>query len=558
MTTSMNALTRSARRNPRHLVHSGVALACTAFLLAGAATPTTADTVATLPIRGASSQGNGVDLSDSIKAYARLMNLPAVFIDPSVPRRSVRYSAMGLDPRSIFDELLRTNGLASAQINGVLHVAKAQVIALRYGGSMQRIFVRRGTPTSLITLLRAFTDDRVAFFPDDEDHLVYAIGPKSDIQTAQQFVDQNGPTGRTEIIPIAHGIAAGVLIKELALQDSSGQVTALDGSNSIAITGDDAFITSTKQAITQLDKDPSVVFYTVSIIEIVPSDESLARGITLGPLVIGNAGIGAAASANSSLGNNGNTSFLGTGSVSLGQYSASLDALFSRGEAKILKRINVSAQNQKEAVADFSSLEPITLHDQLTGVSQVTTVTAGVTLDITPTIGTQSLSSAVKATYSEITGTAANGYPQLSRRSETDVVASRDGESILIAGLYEDDSLKTTGENPPFSYIPIVGGLFHHRNESHYHGEILIIATPNIQTDTVRGPQIEFPAIPKKYLTAPIRPIPVNGATEEPFEYAPATPKPPQIVQPMIHGKAKRPAPSPLPTTAAVTETHNP
>lgn len=541
-------------RNPRDIVRSGLAVACAAAFLAGSAAPTTADTVATLPVRGASSQGNGVDLSDSIKAYARLMNLPAVFIDPSVPRRSVRYSASGLDPKAIFDELLRTNGLASAEINGVLHVAKSQVIAVRYGGAMQRIFVRRGTPASLITLLRAFTDDRVAFFPDDDDHLIYAIGPKAAIQTAQAFIDQNGPAGRTEVVPIAHGIAADAVIKELQLQDSSGSVKALEGSNSIAVTGDDAFISATKQAISQLDVDPSVVFYTVSIIEIVPSNETLARGVTLGPLVIGNAGVGAAGSANSSLGNNGNTSFLGTGSVSLGQYSASLDALFSRGEAKVLKRINVSAQNQKQAIADFSSLEPITLHDQLTGVSQVTTVTAGVTLDITPVIGTTSLSSAVKATYSEITGTAANGYPELSRRSETDVISSRNGESIIIAGLYEDDSLKTTGENPPFSYIPIVGGLFHHRNEQHYHGEILIIATPNIQTDTVRGPQIEFPAIPSKYLTAPIRAIPTNGATEEPFPYAPATPKPPRPVQPLLHGRTPTATPSPVPT--ATPETH--
>jgi type II secretory pathway component GspD/PulD (secretin) len=506
-----------------------------------------AGTGPSLPIRGAtSSQGNGVELSDAIRAYARMMRLPAVFIDPGVPKRTVRYSATNLDPKSIFEELLRTNSLSSYESDGVLHVAPAQTIALRYYGNMERIMVRHGTPTAIMPVLRALTDDRVAFFPDDTDHLLYAFGPPEEINEARVIATQNLTSEQSDIYPLQHSLAAKDIIAQLDLTDTSGSVKALPDTNSIEITGDADYIAATKREIALHDVDASQVFYTISIVEIIPKTESVSRGITLGPLVIGQAGAGASGSTNSTLGTNA-TPLLSGGAISIGQYSASLDALMSDGEARILKRINVAATNGNTASAEFGNEEPIVVNNQV-GFSELRTVTAGVTLSIKPLIGRSSVSSDVKTTYTEITGQAANGYPEVAKRSDEETINTRDGESILIAGLYEDDSLKTVSENPPFSYIPIVGGLFHHRNESHTHGEILIIATPNIQTDTLRGPQFEFPAIDTKYRSG-IRPTPKDGATAEPFEFATPTPRPIRAKPTPAPIPPPRPAPTPTPDT---------
>lgn len=461
-------------------------------------------TAQSLPARGPSgSQGNGVLLADVIRAYARTMNIPAVFVDPSVPRRRVTYLANGLSPQSIFEELLRQNDLSSIEINGVLHVATSEVIAMRYSSNMERLVVRRGSASAVIPVLRGITNAKAAFIADDAGHQLYAFGPAVVVEKARTFLNTL-QASRTEVVPIEQGIAAQSIIDALAAAapDTSGTMRAIAERNAIAISGDDRYIERIKTGIASYDLRPSQVFYTVSIIEITPKNESVNRGINLGPISAGRA---------SQSGQN-----IISGVVPIGQISASLDALMQEGKARILKRITLTATTGTKAQTAFDNQVPILVTDPLSGIPSVRTVNAGVGLELTPIVGMTGITTSVKTVYTEITGIAANGYPNLSERTSTNTVTTRRDETIILAGLYEDESLNNWSQNPPFSYVPIVGGIFRHRQGSERHNEVVIVATPTLDEGLARGSGFRFPSIPSDLLQHGIAPAGAPTPTPQP------------------------------------------
>jgi type II secretory pathway component GspD/PulD (secretin) len=450
----------------------------------------------TLPARNGSrtsSTGNGVYLSDVIRAYAKHMGIAAVFIHPSVPNRRVRYLVTNLDDATAFDQLLETNDLSSADINGVLHVAPPDELAMRYGGPMQALQVRRGTPTSVLPLMRAATKSRVAFVADDVNHVLYAVGPQSEIDRVRALLNSN-VGGKTEIVRLKNGVNAKSAADTLTaiVDDNGGAIHAIPEQNALALVGSPEFIARAKVQLANIDLPPSQVFYTASIIEITPRDEQVSRGINLGPIVAGRSAQGA--------------SSLTGGVVPIGQISVSLDALFSTGQAKVLKRLTVAAANGSTASSAFDNQVPIIVTDSLTGVPSVRTVNAGVGIEVTPTIGTDGVTTSIKTTYTEITGYANNGYPNLAERTSTNVVTTTRDQTVLISGLYSDESLVSRSSNPPFSYIPIVGSAFKHRSETNRHDEVVIVVTPTISDGTTTGPAFAFPSIPDAMRSGGIAP----------------------------------------------------
>jgi type II secretory pathway component GspD/PulD (secretin) len=454
-------------------------------------------TAQTLPARGnsATSEGSGVLLRDAIRAYARFMRINTYFIDSSVPNVRVSYSASGLDPVSAFNELLQANGLADViDSNGVLHVGSVAAIALHFGPTTRRLAVRSGTPTSVIPALQTITHGRVAFVPDDAQHALYAIGHYEDIALAQHFLaQQNG--SRTDIVLLHSGVPATDIERQLAglAADSSGSYHALTQRNAIALYGDDDYIATMKAQIAALDIPPSQVYYTVSFIEITPVNDNTERGIQLGPIVAGHS-----SASSGSTGSGGNGTLTG-GAVPISQISATLDALASQGRAKILERNTVTSVHGGEALGDYTNSVPIIIYDQLTGIGTPRTVDSGVRLQIDPSIGTDAITSTIDVKYSEITGYAANGYPELAQRHSSNTVTTHNGDTIVISGLYVAEDLDVRSSNPPFSYIPIFGGVFRHRSSTQLQNEVIIVATPNIAGPQNSGLNFQFPAIDKTY-----------------------------------------------------------
>lgn len=77
-----------------------------------------------------------------------------------------------------------------------------------------------------------------------------------------------------------------------------------------------------------------------------------------------------------------------------------------------------------------------------------------------------------------------NNYPEIGSREAKDTLRVRDGETIVLAGLFQDVDSETVTKVPIFGNIPILGPIFQDRKRDHTRDEIIFLITPHLVADT--------------------------------------------------------------------------
>ena len=80
---------------------------------------------------------------------------------------------------------------------------------------------------------------------------------------------------------------------------------------------------------------------------------------------------------------------------------------------------------------------------------------------------------------SSVTGYS-QGYPTISQREAETSASVRDGETFVIGGLTQENSLTTKGRLPILGDIPLVGTLFRNERSTRAKTELYIVITPHI------------------------------------------------------------------------------
>ena len=199
------------------------------------------------------------------------------------------------------------------------------------------------------------------------------------------------------------------------------------------------------------------------------------------------------------------------------QFQAALFAEIQKGNGRIVSRPRISAQSGSTAKIITGDALPILTSIALSGVNgvsqQVQYVNVGVTLQIAPRVsGDGWVSSHVFAVVSSVTGTS-QGYPTISQREAETSATVRDGDSFVIGGLTQDETISTKSKIPLLGDIPLVGLAFRNERTTRSKTELYIIVTPHIVHRVGANPNVAPPNAP---LYAP------NTAT------TPAVPPPPQ------------------------------
>ncbi|MGH7737319.1 MAG: secretin N-terminal domain-containing protein, partial [Candidatus Tyrphobacter sp.] len=163
--------------------------------------------------------------------------------------------------------------------------------------------------------------------------------------------------------------------------------------------------------------------------------------------------------------------------------------------------------------------------------SQVQSFQTGVTLDITPVVNAGGyITIALHPTVNSEAGVSAAGVPNIQTRDTTTTVGLRDGQTLVIGGLIEDDTTRTTQKIPFLGDLPLIGKLFQDANVSHSRNELIVTVTPHLVRQAGAEPQAVASAVP---LPSP-QPWPTLG------------PQLPTQPLPTV------PIPAPLPTTPAI------
>jgi type IV pilus assembly protein PilQ len=126
---------------------------------------------------------------------------------------------------------------------------------------------------------------------------------------------------------------------------------------------------------------------------------------------------------------------------------------------------------------------PIVYFDARTGTQQVQFINVGVNLNVTPTIGADgAITTDLETDYSQVTGTLSN-FPIVGTRKAQSTLRVRDGETIVIAGLFSDVDASTITKVPFLGDIPFLGEIFKNRQRSHTKDEVVFLITPHLVTD---------------------------------------------------------------------------
>jgi len=169
-----------------------------------------------------------------------------------------------------------------------------------------------------------------------------------------------------------------------------------------------------------------------------------------------------------------------------------IHALQETGKLNILSRPYILTSNNQTATITVGQEVPYATGESLTtGQSQTTTEyrDIGIILEVTPSINPDGLvNMTVRPEISSQTGENVQisenlALPVFSTRTSETKVAIRNGQTIVIGGLMQDQTTETISKVPLLGDVPIVGNLFKRTIIGKDKTELLIFLTPLVAPD---------------------------------------------------------------------------
>ena len=184
---------------------------------------------------------------------------------------------------------------------------------------------------------------------------------------------------------------------------------------------------------------------------------------------------------------------VGAGSV---EFAILLEALESKGFIRTLAEPNLTALSGQEASFLAGGEYPVPTANDNGNVS-VEFKPFGISLAFTPRVIGENINLRLSAEVSGLDSTISytdagftiNGF---STRSTATTVEMRDGESIAIAGLIQDDFTDNSSQVPWLGDIPVLGALFRSADYQRDQSELVIVVSAHLVSPT-RGETLALP-----------------------------------------------------------------
>ncbi len=164
-------------------------------------------------------------------------------------------------------------------------------------------------------------------------------------------------------------------------------------------------------------------------------------------------------------------------------FQGKLNYLITHSEAQLLANPRISALDNQPASLLVGTQYPIVYFDPKAGNFQVNYVDIGVKIDITPVINSDGyITTQLHAERSTITGLVQT-FPILDQREADSTLRVKDGDTIVLGGMLDDETTKSLSKIPVLGDIPIFGALFRNVNTTKLHNEVVFLITPHIVTE---------------------------------------------------------------------------
>jgi type II secretory pathway component GspD/PulD (secretin) len=282
---------------------------------------------------------------------------------------------------------------------------------------------------------------------------------------SRRFPGDIGAAGRgTESIALRN-LRASEAVKALRAVVPDGTLLAEERRNAVVVSGSDDVHATVRALLRDLDAPGRQVMIEVRVADVQPVNDTTNVG-----LQFGGAGYGAGA-----LGQ-----FPYTLTKSAVTINAQIDTLIQRGRASILAQPRIATLNNREASLLIGEQYPVVTVNQQTGFPSVQTIDVGVRLRLTPTIGADgTITAELHPEYSQIIGFNSS-FPIVANRKVDATLRVRDGETIVLGGLFQDVDSETVTKFPLLGDLPVLGTFFRNRQTSHNKDEVVFFITPHV------------------------------------------------------------------------------
>lgn len=253
---------------------------------------------------------------------------------------------------------------------------------------------------------------------------------------------------------------------------SSSSQSVRSNSNMLVLMGEPGDIEQAKGILAQLDMPRKQVNIDVSITEIAETS-----GKELGTEWAWN--------------EVGLTEDTSTSGIWFGKFSkeatnitATVSALIKNGSATLLAKPNISVLDNEYAeilIGDRILFPKLTgYNDNGIPIYDKDEEKVGIYLQIAPKIaGDSEIVLTVYPQVSLVTGYLKD-YPQISTREAKTTVSVKNGSTLAIGGLLQDNDIKNYSKVPLLGDLPIIGSVFRHSKKTKERTEIVIFLTPKI------------------------------------------------------------------------------
>jgi len=309
-----------------------------------------------------------------------------------------------------------------------------------------------------------------------------ALNEEGGGSSTQRFQGQAGGRGGAQ----APGGAAGGQTSSAADLSDEAFFEADENTNSLLILTSSKNYKKVEPIIEQLDKRLGQVLIKVLLAEVTHTD-SLDLGLEFS--VLNMRGDGDSTLFSTDFGIAGQTTGFMVKAVE-GDLTATLRALQEVGKLNILSRPYILTRDNQTAIITVGEEVPFINNTRTTETGQtINTIQyedIGIILEVTPSINPEGL--VIMDVRPEISTTTAKTVPisetvnaaVFAKRSSQSQVEVRDGQTIVIGGLVEDEITESIKKVPLIGDIPIIGELFKRKTKEKSKTELLIFLTPHV------------------------------------------------------------------------------
>ncbi|MCL4196703.1 MAG: hypothetical protein KJZ69_04355 [Phycisphaerales bacterium] len=278
---------------------------------------------------------------------------------------------------------------------------------------------------------------------------------------------------------------AGSILQQLEREVS---VVGVTESNTLMISASPRYMDKIQGIIEELDKTPPQVLISVMLAEVtLDSDEQWGMDITVGPFrgdrVTASSSFGLAAATLSGLG-------VPNLSVSTDDLELLIRALEAQGRLEVLSRPQILVNNNVNATfqvgQNIGIVEDVNVSDTGTARSTVGRKDIGIILDVLPSISPDRfVRMEVKPEISSLSARTTQvsedfQAPIIDTRTVDTVVTVKDGQTVVIGGLFSTRTEMRNQKVPFFGDIPILGIPFRTKLHRREKTEFLVVITPHV------------------------------------------------------------------------------